>query len=1003
MQRSPLFLVEATKLFSQGRFQAAKSTVEKGLEAGAADANAFNLLGVIEGQLGRFDLAVQYLRRAVQLQPGNSDAHFNLGYALQQTHDVAGAEAHYQQAVRLKPTTATYHNNLGSLYQARGDIAQAILSFKRAVECDPSRENAVANLCGAARIAGDLATLDSATALAVKAWPQNALYRIMRAEALFGAGRFGEAWDFYEWRFKAPDRPAQSRALPHIRPWNGEDLSRRSVLVWTEQSPGDEILFGTFLPDLLQRIGRVTLRSSTRMRPLFARSFPNIAVVDDKPPSDVIAATDVQASIVALAKLVRTTWSDFQTQPPYLKADAHKVREFRERYKANSTALLVGIAWRSVQVSQAAEKSVNLGAWGALFSLPNVKFVNLQYGDCTKDIAGIKAAYGVDVINDPSVDPLSDLDTYAAQVAAMDVVVSSSNTAAHVAGALGIAAHCMVPSAFGQGRRWYWLEREGHSIWYPTTRLHAQRIPGSWVDVLRDITLSIAETLVAQGAEKEVANTVMRLAAAYREAQDHNGAEAALKFVATIPGYAAISYGELGRFAKEDGAIEKALHYLDLALAADPNHGGVLNLMGLVLASQGRFAEAEPFYRRAIAVLPDGHEAYNNLGTALRRLGRGREADTLYKRAHLLKPDHTGILLNLTTNLTELGEPQAALPYFGKLLRLSPDYAEAHHSYAFALLSLGRFKEGWPELWWRHRVKENGDRPSETLLPRWAGQPLKDKSVLVWTEHGLGDEILTVSILASEMAQFGRVTLACSPRLIPIFERALPAIRVINISQVKSLDLRAFDYQISFSELGAAFRTSLQAFSTQAAFLKPDEIQRTALAAKYREVGAAQALVVGLSWASAHGELAHLKGTSLKQLVAALPANRDCVTAVSLQYGTHTPEINDVREQTGWRIIEDEAVDAILDFDAFVAQVAATDVVITISNTTAHVAGALGIPTCLLLPHARGRHWYWLRGTMQSPWYPSVHYFEQESDGTWDLALARCRRFLENLHAKRLA
>ncbi|MEQ9447798.1 MAG: hypothetical protein RLN70_02710, partial [Rhodospirillaceae bacterium] len=208
----------------------------------------------------------------------------------------------------------------------------------------------------------------------------------------------------------------------------------------------------------LEQGAQVTLVCTKRLAPLFTRSFPT---ADIKHREDVLegaathSAADFQASFSHLGAHLRSEIAAFPTRPGYLKADHSVTETLRPKYLANSNDLLVGISWHSKNNDAEAEKSIPLALWGPVLRVPGVRFVSLQYGSVEDDVASAKAATGVDVVVDPTVDPLADIDRFAAQVAAMDLVITVSNTTAHVAGALGRPTWVLTP--YSTGRIWYWF------------------------------------------------------------------------------------------------------------------------------------------------------------------------------------------------------------------------------------------------------------------------------------------------------------------------------------------------------------------------------------------------------------------------------------------------------------------------------------------------------------------------------------------------------------------
>ena len=147
--------------------------------------------------------------------------------------------------------------------------------------------------------------------------------------------------------------------------------------------------------------------------------------------------------------------------------------------------LLVGISWFSGNPRFGKSKSIDLLQLASQLSLPNVQLVSLQYGSTEVEIEKVKAA-GIDIFCDPDINALNNLDVFATQVKAMDLVITVSNTTAHFAGAMGVP--CWTLLSMGLGKFWYWfLERED-SPWYPSVRLFRQIEPGDWSQVLAEMS-----------------------------------------------------------------------------------------------------------------------------------------------------------------------------------------------------------------------------------------------------------------------------------------------------------------------------------------------------------------------------------------------------------------------------------------------------------------------------------------------------------------------------------
>jgi ADP-heptose:LPS heptosyltransferase len=198
-----------------------------------------------------------------------------------------------------------------------------------------------------------------------------------------------------------------------------------------------------------------------------------------------------------LGYFFRRSVADFQAvRGSYLKADQAQVATLRTQLKTDVRPL-VGITWRSKNTKIGSGKSTSLNQLLPILSNPAFRFVNLQYGDATGELESLRQQHGVEIACCPCVDNFSDLDGHAALVDACDLVLTVSNTTAHIAGALGKPTCVMLSK--GEGRLWYWANREGRrSMWYHTADVFEQTIHGAWDGVVADIHLNMTERYRAQ-------------------------------------------------------------------------------------------------------------------------------------------------------------------------------------------------------------------------------------------------------------------------------------------------------------------------------------------------------------------------------------------------------------------------------------------------------------------------------------------------------------------------
>lgn len=470
----PALQAAARAAIARGNWAEAETAYRRILARTPRDARILNDLGNLARLQGRLDDALALYRQAVAAQPGLADAHNNLGAALLARARFDEALAAFQQALALQPDFAAAHGNEGVALRELGRLDDAEASQRRALALRPGHGETLANLGVVLRDQGRLAESIAAFDQAIAQAPGNADARKNRALAHLAAGNFAAGWADHAWRWQSRgfDSPRRDRGLPE---WTG---GPGRVLAWGEQGIGDRLLLGAMLPDLLAAAGDVAVETEPRLVPLFARSFPKLEILPEGDPPAGSGFTS-QIALGALGQHFRREENAFPTRTSYLRADPARMAALRHRYTLAPDLLRVGISWRSGNAAFGRFKSAPLADWGPILAVPGVTFVDLQYGDTRDERRGLDDAH---LLHDATIDPLRDLDGFAAQVAAMDLVITTSNSTAHMAGALGIETWTLLPA--GPGLFWYWFQNRDRSPWYPSMRLMRPARPGDWGDLI---------------------------------------------------------------------------------------------------------------------------------------------------------------------------------------------------------------------------------------------------------------------------------------------------------------------------------------------------------------------------------------------------------------------------------------------------------------------------------------------------------------------------------------
>ncbi len=252
-------------------------------------------------------------------------------------------------------------------------------------------------------------------------------------------------------------------------------------------------MFASMLPELAARGAGGVVECDHRLAPLFARSLPGWRFVPmiTPPAAETAGPFDAALPLASLAQHLRPAIARFPRHAGYLRADRARSAALRRRYRGEDGPRLVGISWMSGARLDAAPKSTDLRDWGPVLSLPGIRFVSLQFGGGDAQLAAARREFGADILADPEIDQLRDTDGLAAQIAAMDHVVTVSNTVAHLAGALARPGTVMLPTA--RGLRWHWLTDRPDSPWYPSLTLLRQSEAGRWDDVIAACAVRLAE------------------------------------------------------------------------------------------------------------------------------------------------------------------------------------------------------------------------------------------------------------------------------------------------------------------------------------------------------------------------------------------------------------------------------------------------------------------------------------------------------------------------------
>lgn len=408
--------------------------------------------------------------------------------------------------------------------------------------------------------------------------------------------------------------------------------------------------------------------------------------------------------------------------------------------------------------------------------------------------------------------------------------------------------------------------------------------------------------------------------------------------------------------------------------------------LGNALRESGQLDEALVALRRAVEQQPDMAAAVSNLGVALQDSGQLTEAERFFERAIELDSSRAEFHFNLGTVLKDQGRVREALAHYERSLQEQLGYAQAICSRGMARLSLGEFADGWAD--YECRLDCSQFDTLKFPQPRWNGEPLAGRTLLVHCEQGLGDTLQFVRYLklVNERTGHGQVILAVQEILLPLLSESGYANLV-----AKERTLPAFDVQVPLLSLPHVFRTTLDTVPADVPYLHADAARVDSWRQRLADF---RGLRVGIAWQGRK----NYRSDRLRSipLTAFAPlAGVEGVQLLSLQKGPGSEQLAQLAGRfavTDLGSTMDHSTGAFLDTAAVIKNL---DLVVTSDTAIAHLAGALGVPVWVALTFAPD--WRWLVERETSPWYPTMRLFRQRQLGDWGEVFARIAAELASL------
>jgi len=429
-----------------------------------------------------------------------------------------------------------------------------------------------------------------------------------------------------------------------------------------------------------------------------------------------------------------------------------------------------------------------------------------------------------------------------------------------------------------------------------------------------------------------------------------------------------------GQVLMQLGRADLAAESLGAAHFLAPGDAEAAFEFGEALRLQGKDAEAEPVLRRAFDLRPDFAAAGNSLGVVLDRSRRPAEAEAVYRQIIATAGVTPELLYNLGNVCKDQRHVAEAADAYAQAVALRPDYPEAQVHLAYAKLFLGDYATAWDAYEWRWKLPQFADTVRDYPQPRWTGEALDGKRILVWSEQGFGDTLQFGRFASEVAARGGEVILECQPPLAELMS-SLPGVA----EAVAYGGGQDFDVHVPLLSLPGILGIAEATIPAAFPYLSADPAR---IEDWRRRIGGPEGRKIGLAWRGS----AEVRGTTPRACPLEALAPLLALDGVSVFGFQKDKAPEDLALPEGLTDLADDFAD----FSDTAAAMMAMDAVVTIDTAVSHLALALGRPTWVML--SRAADWRWGREGPTTPWYPAAHLVRQEQAGEWAAVIDRVVR-----------
>lgn len=443
----------ALKFHKAGDMKQAEKLYKEILDTSPNNGNALNLLGFLKISNNEFQEAVEYLKKAAVLHPNFFDAWFNLGLAYKNENMLDEAIEAYNQALKIAPESYEVNYNIAGVYERKNETKTAVEYYRKALEYCKNEHRA------------EIHYLLGILSMKIKDF-ENGLkhyeYRLSRD--------FATVTQTLQYKDLFTSKP----------PWQGEDISDKTLFVYYEAGLGDTLMYLRYLSLLKGKCKKILFRPQVCFYEFFKENNFGVDIVDSKFPIEEVGF-DTHVSLMSIPYVLNLATDKVPLTGGYLKANSQKIQEYKEKY-FNNNKFKIGIKWKG-NTSYDVTRVIQIENFYKLFELPNTQFYSLQVGDGIEELK--KAPSHIINLGET----FKDFGNTAAAVENCDLIICNDTSVAHLAGAMGKKCFVLLPFV----QNWRWSTDTSYCYWYDCVRLFKQSQADVWDDVFEEVLLGLIQ------------------------------------------------------------------------------------------------------------------------------------------------------------------------------------------------------------------------------------------------------------------------------------------------------------------------------------------------------------------------------------------------------------------------------------------------------------------------------------------------------------------------------